>query len=98
GEVVGVVELLNKKEGDFDQGDAQLMSLVAASAASALQNARQYAELQKANEALQRAQEQRIAAERWAVLGKAAGSLAHRINNTTTLVPIAVQHLRELLQ
>jgi signal transduction histidine kinase len=31
-------------------------------------------------------------------LGKAAGSLAHRINNTTTLVPIAVQHLRELLQ
>jgi GAF domain-containing protein len=98
GEVVGVVELLNKKEGDFDQGDAQLMSLVAAAAASALQNARQYAELQKANEALQRAQEQRIAAERWAVLGKAAGSLAHRINNTTTLVPIAVQHLRELLQ
>ncbi|NJO00041.1 MAG: hypothetical protein HC875_40985 [Anaerolineales bacterium] len=32
---------------------------------------------------MQLAQEQRIAAERWAVLGKAAGSLAHRINNTT---------------
>lgn len=98
GEVLGVMELLNKKEGNFDQGDLQLLLLVAASAASAIQNARQFAELQKSNQALQRAQEQRIAAERWAVLGKAAGSLAHRINNTTTLVPIAVQHLRELLQ
>ncbi|MBE7550115.1 MAG: GAF domain-containing protein [Anaerolineales bacterium] len=98
GEVVGVMELLNKKEGNFDEGDLQLLLLVAASAASALQNARQYSELQKANQALQWAQEQRIAAERWTVLGKAAGSLAHRINNTTTLVPIAVQHLRELLQ
>ncbi|MCK6625266.1 MAG: GAF domain-containing protein [Anaerolineae bacterium] len=98
GEVVGVMELLNKKEGNFDQGDLQLLSLVAAAAAGAIQNARQYDALQKTNEALQRAQEQRIAAERWAVLGKAAGSLAHRINNTTTLVPIAAQHLRELLQ
>jgi GAF domain-containing protein/CheY-like chemotaxis protein len=98
GEILGVIELLNKKAGDFGQRDMELLSLVASSAAIALQNARQYAALQRANEALQREQEQRIAAERWAVLGKAAGSLAHRINNTTTLVPIAVQHLRELLQ
>lgn len=98
GEILGVIELLNKKAGDFDQSDLELLSLVASSAAIAIQNARQYAALQRANEALQQEQEQRIAAERWAVLGKAAGSLAHRINNTTTLVPIAVQHLRELLQ
>lgn len=97
GEVLGVIELLNKKEGDFGQNDLELLSLVAASAAIAIQNARQYAALQQTNEALRQAQEQRIAAERWAVLGKAAGSLAHRINNTTTLVPIAAQHLRELL-
>ncbi|MFN8454450.1 MAG: GAF domain-containing protein [Anaerolineae bacterium] len=98
GEVLGVIELLNKKEGDFGQNDLELLSLVAASAAIAIQNARQYAALQRSNEALQQAQEQRMAAERWAVLGKAAGSLAHRINNSTTLVPIAAQHLRELLQ
>jgi signal transduction histidine kinase len=91
GEVLGVIELLNKRSGDFDENDKQLLLLVAASAAIAIQNARRYA-------ALQEAQEQRIASERWTVLGKAAGSLAHRINNTTTLVPIAVQHLRELLQ
>lgn len=98
GEILGVIELLNKKEGNFDQRDLELLSLVASSAASAIQNAHQYAALQKSNEALEQAQEQRIAAERWAVLGKAAGSLAHRINNTTTLVPIAIQHLRELLE
>jgi GAF domain-containing protein/ActR/RegA family two-component response regulator len=98
GEILGVIELLNKKAGDFGQSDLELLSLVAGSAAIAIQNAQQYAALQRANEALKRAQEQRIAAERWAVLGKAAGSLAHRINNTTTLVPIAAQHVRDLLR
>ncbi len=98
GEVLGVMELLNKKEGDFEQNDIQLLSLAASSAASAIQNARQYAALHRTNEALRQAQEQRIAAERWAVLGKAAANLAHRINNSTALVPVAAQHLRELLE
>lgn len=98
GEVIGVIELLNKKDGDFGQNDLELLSLVAASAAIAIQNARQYAALQRSNKALEQVQEQRMAAERWAVLGKAAGSLAHRINNSTTLVPIAAQYLRELMR
>lgn len=97
GGIIGVVELLNKKEGDFDQGDVDLLSLVASSVASAIQNARQYESLKQANQALHQAHEQRVAAERWAVLGKAAANLAHRINNTTTLIPIAAQHTLELL-
>ncbi len=98
GEILGVVELLNKKEGDFTESDVQLLSLVASSAASALKNAGQYAALKAANQALREAQEQRIAAERWAVLGKAAATLAHRINNSTALVPIGAQHTRRLLR
>ena len=98
GEILGVMELLNKKEGDFENNDLQLLSLVAASAAGAIQNARQFTALKQAHEALQEAQAQRIAAERWAVLGKAAANLAHRINNSTALVPLAAQHLEELLQ
>jgi signal transduction histidine kinase len=97
GEILGVMELLNKKNGDFVQDDLQLLSLVASSAAIAIQNARQYAALERANQALQEAQEQRIAAERWAILGRAAAGLAHRINNSTALVPIASQHIAELL-
>ncbi len=98
GEILGVIELLNKKTGDFTQDDMQLLSLVASATASAIRNARQYMALKQAHIALREAQEQRIAAERWAVLGKAAGNLAHRINNSTALVPVAAQHLRELLE
>ena len=97
GTIIGVVELLNKKEGDFDQNDVDLLSLVASSVAGAIQNARQYESLKQANQALHQAHKQRVAAERWAVLGKAAANLAHRINNTTTLIPIAAQHTLELL-
>jgi signal transduction histidine kinase len=98
GEILGVMELLNKKTGDFTPEDAQLLSLVASAAASAIQNARQYEALKRTNQALQEAQEQRIAAERWAVLGKAAASLAHRINNTTALAPMAAEQVAELLK
>ena len=98
GEILGVVELLNKGSQDFSDDDVKLLSLVASSAAIALKNAQQYAALKEANEALQQAQDQRIASERWAVLGQAAGNLAHRINNSTALVPITAQHLQEILQ
>jgi signal transduction histidine kinase len=98
GEILGVIELLNKKEGDFGQRDLELLLLVAASAAIALKNARQFAALQQAHQALRQAQEIQIAAERWAVLGKAAANLAHRINNTTAIVPVTTQYLAELLQ
>lgn len=98
GETIGVIELLNKQRGNFDQDDVDLLSLVASSAAIAIQNARQYKSLKQAHQALREAQKQRIAAERWTVLGKAAANLAHRINNTTTLIPIAAQHTQELLE
>jgi two-component system, NtrC family, sensor kinase len=98
GQILGVIELLNKREGDFGQRDLELLLLVAASAAIALKNARQYAALQQAHQDLRQAQELQLAAERWAVLGKAAANLAHRINNTTAIVPVTTQYLAELLQ
>jgi signal transduction histidine kinase len=98
GEILGVVELLNKDNADFSQQDLELLSLVASSAAISLKNAQQYAALKEANKALKQAQAQQIASERWTVLGQAAGNLAHRINNSTALVPIAAQYLQELLQ
>lgn len=98
GDILGVIELLNKKTGGFTENDLQLLTLVASAAAGAIHNARQYAALKHANEALHQAQEQRIASERWTILGKAAANLAHRINNSTALVPIAAQHLGQLLE
>ena len=97
GQILGVIEILNKQEGDFEESDLQLLSIIADSTAIAIQNAQQYATLKKANESLELVQGQRIASESWAILGKAAGNLAHRINNSTALIPAASQHLRELL-
>jgi signal transduction histidine kinase len=111
GKVIGVIEALNKAEGDFSQADLTLLSSMAQTATVAIENARLFAnqatialenahlygELKQQHERLQQAQEQMLAAERWAVLGKAAANLAHRINNTAGLIPVVTQDLEELL-
>ncbi|MFQ5575956.1 MAG: GAF domain-containing protein [Anaerolineae bacterium] len=97
GQVIGVVELLNKRHADFDRNDQDLLMAVASAAAIAIQNARQFEALEKAHRDLKTAQEQRIASEQWSILGRATANLAHRIHNTTTIVPLAAQDLRDLL-
>ena len=52
---IGVLEGLNKLEGEFTEADAQLLSLVAAQAAVAINNARIIEELQEANNELRKA-------------------------------------------
>lgn len=97
GLVIGVVELLNKRDGHFDQSDQELLMAVASAAAIAIQNARQFEALEQAHQKLGEAQKQRIASEQWSILGRATANLAHRIHNTTTIVPLAVQDLKDLL-
>ncbi len=97
GLVIGVVELLNKRDGHFDQSDQELLMAVASAAAIAIQNARQFEALEQAHQKLREAQKQRIASEQWSILGRATANLAHRIHNTTTIVPLAVQDLKDLL-
>ena len=98
GLVIGVVELLNKRDGHFDQSDQELLMAVASAAAIAIQNARQFEALEQAHQKLREAQKQRIASEQWSILGRATANLAHRIHNTTTIVPMAVQDLKDLLE
>ncbi|MEM7034127.1 MAG: GAF domain-containing protein [Chloroflexota bacterium] len=97
GQILGVVELLNKRDGDFNQHDQDLLMAVASAAAIAIQNARQYQALVDTHRDLREAQQQRIAAEQWSILGRAAAGLAHRIHNTTAVVPASAQDLREIL-
>jgi two-component system NtrC family sensor kinase len=98
GEIIGVVELLNKRNGDFTQDDLSMMIAVASAAAIAIQNARQYEALVTAHSQLREAQQQRIASEQWSILGRATAGLAHRIHNTTAIVPASAQDLREVLR
>ncbi|MEW6403091.1 MAG: GAF domain-containing sensor histidine kinase [Chloroflexota bacterium] len=53
--VVGVIEALNKRQGSFTDDDTKTLSIVAAQAAVAINNARIVEELQKANEELRKA-------------------------------------------
>jgi signal transduction histidine kinase len=51
--VIGAIQLLNKSDGEFNRGDMERLSAMAASIAIAVENARLYEELQRANEGLE---------------------------------------------
>ncbi|MGA9351275.1 MAG: GAF domain-containing protein [Anaerolineae bacterium] len=90
GSEVGVLYINYRQPHFFDRDERNVIQILGNQAAVAIQNARQI-------RALQEAQEQRLAAERWAILGKLVPNLMHRINNTVALIPVVVQDLKELL-
>ncbi len=53
--VTGVLEALNKREGNFNDADAKILSIIASQAAVAIQNARLVQALKTANDELSRA-------------------------------------------
>lgn len=55
--IIGVIQLLNKLEGQFRQTDIERLITIAAPVAIAIENARLFADLQKANERLAEASE-----------------------------------------
>jgi PAS domain S-box-containing protein len=81
GEVTGVIEIVNKHWGEFDDEDLDLLESVSSIAATALENARLYEGLQDQMRALQEAQTQLVHSEKMAALGRLVASLAHEINN-----------------
>jgi GAF domain-containing protein len=102
GKVIGVLNVESSRLYAFAEQHAQLLQSFADQAAIAIENARLYETLEERvkerTRQLEREQDRRIAIEKWATLGKAAGNLLHRINNTTGIIPVAVQSARELLE
>jgi len=68
-------------EGELGVQDRQLAQALANQAASALENARLYAELKQSAEELERSQRRLIRSEKLAATGRLAASIAHEINN-----------------
>lgn len=72
GEVLGVIEVLNRRDGEFTAQDLAFLSAFAAYAAVALENARLL--------------EQRLHAERLATVGRIASTLVHDLSSPLSAV------------
>lgn len=92
GRTIGVLEVINKRGGEFSQADLALLEALAGPAATAIENARLYEDALRHTEELQRSQAQLIRSEKLAATGRLAVSLAHEINNPLQ----AIQNLLHL--
>jgi signal transduction histidine kinase len=81
GRTIGVLEAMNKLDGEFSPADLALLEALAGPAATAIENARLYEAALRHAEEIQRSQQQLIRSEKLAATGRLAVSLAHEINN-----------------
>jgi len=98
-QAIGVIEVMNKAAGAFDQRDLEMLESVASSASIAITNARLYQNLQAQLKALQEAQAQLVRSEKMSALGRLVASIAHEINNPLqsiqTFVTLALEDLKD---
>jgi signal transduction histidine kinase len=84
GLTIGVLQLLNKKEGDFDHGDQEFLEALSAQAAVAVEHARMAQEM--------------VRNERLSAVGGMAGSLVHDFRSPLGTIRIYAELLREKLR
>ena len=96
--VIGMISIQGlRREHAFDEGHQEWLSALANQAAVAIENARLYDDLEAAYLKLEQAQEQRIAAEKFAHLGTVAAALGHRMNSVAGMVRLCERELRDLV-
>ncbi len=81
GKIVGVFQLINKKDGIFTKGDEEMLNALAIHASIAIQNAKMAQEL--------------VNNERLAVIGRMASTIVHDIKNPMTTIKAYAQVLRK---
>ncbi|MBX3058321.1 MAG: GAF domain-containing protein [Anaerolineae bacterium] len=89
--VIGAIELLNKRQGNFDEVDLKLVSSAATSIAIAIENTRLYQKQADLIAQLQQSQAQIVQSEKLAATGRLAASLAHEINNPLQAIHSCLQ-------
>jgi signal transduction histidine kinase/DNA-binding response OmpR family regulator len=90
-QVIGVIELLNKRNGIFLDDDLTLAASAAGAIAIALDNAQLYRQQSELLHKLRLSQEQLLQSEKMAATGRLAASLAHEINNPLQAIHSCLQ-------
>ena len=85
GRLIGVLEVLNKRGGAFEEEDLEVLTVVSNQIGIAMENARLYQRLQEeftlTAEELKKAQQKIIQSERLAALGRLSQGVAHEVRN-----------------
>jgi len=86
GEPVGAMVISSRSTSDYAEEDLEFLSAIGNQIGVAIENAALYENLKKAYQELKEAQEQVIAQEKLASLGKLSATIAHEINNPLAAV------------
>jgi GAF domain-containing protein len=96
-QIIGVVSLYNKLEGDFTEDDLTLLSTAIEMAAVTVGNARLHAQTIKLLDERERLHKQIIQSERLITVGRLTASISHEINNPMQTIRTALVLAREEL-